>query len=86
MQELVQEGADPNEMTPEMQELFIKKLWNKVKKVPKAIGKGLSIFQKVSKTAMPFLPDNYRKMAEKGMITAEQAQKYNDHFKKLTGN
>merc|ERR1712187_484434 len=79
-------------MTPEMQDLFFKKAWRKIKKVGKkigggikkatgVIGKGLNIASKVSKTAMPFLPDKYRVMAEKGQISLDQAKKYNDMFR-----
>ena len=74
MQNLVSTGVDPNEMDPEMQELFFKKAWRGIKKVGKkvvggvkkatgVIGKGLNIFQQVSKQAMPFLPENIRQMA-----------------------
>lgn len=39
MQELVDAGVDPMEMTPEMQELFFKKAWKGIKKVGSSIGK-----------------------------------------------
>lgn len=75
-----------------MQDLFFKKAWRKIKKVGSKVGKvakkvvgvagkGLDIASKVNKQAMPFLPENYRKMAEKGQISLDQAKKYNDMFR-----
>jgi hypothetical protein len=48
--------ADFDKMTPEMQELFFKKVGKWFKKTTKYVAKGLSIAQQVSSTAMPFLP------------------------------